>query len=115
MESPSPASPTYRMEHSMEGQLLPNQQVSKVSSRRMSITMGTKKSTTEELSKPSKAREISNEINILHKDNEHKERRIQALTKEIQGLRITHNTDQVRCRSFIFVLLTYFFLHERES
>lgn len=95
MESPGPASPSYRMEHSTEELSLPNQQISKVSTRRLSLSTGLKKSLIEDMTKPSKVREISSEINILHKDNNYKERKIQSLTKEIQTLRITHNTDQV--------------------
>ncbi len=91
MQSPAPSSPSIRAENSPVRQFLRDRDLSRSSSLRRGQSFNNNAAR-----RPSETRELSNEISILHKENEHKEHRISALTKEIQSLRVTHHNDQVR-------------------
>lgn len=89
MESPTAASPSLPPNKS----IFSEQDVSRVALRRHSVDKASRSGSIS--LKPTENRELANENNILHKENERKEHRIQALTKEIQSLRVTHSNDQV--------------------
>jgi hypothetical protein len=79
-------------------------EISRTSSRKLSVSSDDGRGITQ-------ARELLHQNEILLKENERKDRKIVALTKEIQNLRILHNNDEVYlflCSSVFLMSTPYF-------